>query len=141
MAWFCPIVEKGEDGSKRPNSAFQAVLLKRRRGEEEEEEEEEGICGRNEEEMKVFDVVKTEVRKTEEEEEEDDLAEYRVGARDAGGAGHDVAPALLRHARDKAAEAEGGDFVYDLYYSAAEGEKAKLDLSFVESFLDVQPYR
>ena len=34
------------------------------------------------------------------------------------------------------------EFVYDLYYSTSDGnDDGKLDLSFLDTFLDVQPYR
>jgi len=82
--------------------------------------------------LRVFDVVKTEVRAVDELD-----AEYRVG-----GSGDVIACNDIPMERETVAGGGGAeDYVYDLYYSTNEGSEAKLDLSFLDTYLDVKPYR
>jgi len=116
----------GDNEAKKSQSAFKAVLLNR-------ESEDDGEKGK-ENGLKVFDVVKTDLRAMDELD-----AEYRVGGSGDVVACND-APMVLENVAD------GGsgiveDYVYDLYYSTAEGPEAKLDLSFLDTYLDVKPYR
>lgn len=81
--------------------------------------------------LKVFDVVMAEERA------EDELdAEYCVG----GSAGDVITCNDVPMVREDLT-GSADEFVYDLYYSTAEGAEAKLDLSFLDAYLDVKPYR
>ena len=119
--------DAADNSQKKSASAFKAVLKNQNvdDGEMKMENEENGL--------KIFDVVKTEVRAMDELD-----AEYRVG-----GSGDIVTFNDVPMVREDVADAAGcaDDFVYDLYYSTAEGAEAKLDLSFLDSYLDVKPYR
>jgi len=106
---------EGVDGGVEP---YKAVLRNRHTS----------ILDDNDADLRVFDVVKTDDATMVDELDE----EFRLPGREVITC-NDIALEEVGHSTT--------EYVYDLYYSTAQGPEAKLDLSFLETYLDVKPYR